>query len=98
MTCQELDSILYPYLDGEFQPEERLEVEAHLTGCAECAQRVHEEARMQQSLRRAAKQAVETTRAPDALRARLQRGIRQEQRRASQGWWLRASAAALVVV
>jgi anti-sigma factor RsiW len=98
MTCQELDSILYPYLDGEFQPEERLEVEAHLTGCAECAQRVHEEARMQQSLRRAAKQAVETTRAPDALRARLQQGLRQEQRRASQGWWLRASAAALVVV
>jgi mycothiol system anti-sigma-R factor len=97
MTCQELDSILYPYLDGEFQPEERLEIEAHLTGCAECAQRVNMEARMQQSLRRAARQAVETTRAPDALRARLQLGIRQEQRRVSQAWWLRASAAAAVV-
>ncbi|MCY1077671.1 anti-sigma factor family protein [Archangium lansingense] len=98
MTCQELDSILYPYLDGEFQPEERLEVEAHLTGCAECAQRVNMEVRMQQSLRRAARQAVETTRAPDALRARIQLGIRQEQRRDTQAWWLRASAAAVVLV
>ncbi|HYO52234.1 anti-sigma factor family protein [Archangium sp.] len=98
MICQELDSIIYPYLDGEFQPEERLEVEAHLTGCAECAQRVNMEARMQQSLRRAARQAVESTRAPDALRARIQLGIRQEQRRVTQAWWLRASAAAVVVV
>ncbi|HEY0093924.1 MAG TPA: zf-HC2 domain-containing protein [Archangium sp.] len=98
MTCQELDSIIYPFLDGEFQPEERLEVEAHLTGCAGCAQRVNLEARMQQSLRRAARQAVETTRAPDALRSRIQVGIRQEQRRDTQQWWLRASAAAVVVL
>jgi len=86
MTCQELDSILYPFLDGEFQPEERLEVEAHLTGCAECAQRVNMEVRMQQSLRRAARHAVESTRAPDALRARIQLGIHQEQRRDTQMW------------
>ncbi|AKJ04414.1 anti-sigma factor (TIGR02949 family) [Archangium gephyra] len=98
MTCQELDSILYPFLDGEFQPEERLEVEAHLTGCAECAQRVNMEVRMQQSLRRAARHAVESTRAPDALRARIQLGIHQEQRRDTQMWWLRASAAAVVVL
>jgi mycothiol system anti-sigma-R factor len=98
MTCQELDRILYPYLDGEFQTEERLEVEAHLTGCATCAQRVHAEARMQRALRRAARQAVETTRAPDSLRASIRAGLRQEQRRAGQWGWMRASAAALVVV
>jgi anti-sigma factor RsiW len=98
MTCQELDQILHPYLDGEFQTEERLDVEAHLNGCDECRQRVHEEARMQRSLRRAARQAVENTRAPDALRARLQAGIQEEQRRSQQGWWLRASAAALVLM
>jgi anti-sigma factor RsiW len=98
MTCQELDQILYPYLDGEFQTEERLDVEAHLNQCAECRQRVHDEARMQQSLRRAARQAVDNTRAPDSLRARLQVGIQQEQRRSQQAWWLRASAAALVLM
>ncbi|WNG37542.1 transmembrane regulator PrtR [Archangium violaceum] len=98
MTCQELDSILYPYLDGEFQAEERLEVEAHLTGCAECRQRVNEETRLRQSLRRAARHAVESTRAPDALRSRIQLGVHQEQRRVTRVWWLRASAAAAVVV
>jgi anti-sigma factor RsiW len=98
MTCQELDSILYPYLDGEFQTEDRLDVEAHLNQCAQCMQRVHEEARMQQSLRRAARHAVESTRAPDALRARIQMGLQQEQRRSRQAGWLRASAAALVVL
>lgn len=98
MTCQELDQILYPYLDGEFQTEERLDVEAHLNQCAECRERIHEEARMQQSLRRAARHAVESTRAPDALRARLQAGIQQEQRHSQQAWWLRASAAALVMM
>jgi anti-sigma factor (TIGR02949 family) len=98
MTCQELDRIIYPYLDGEFHTEERLEVEAHLTGCATCAQRVHAEARMQQALRRAARQAVETTRAPEALRANIREGLRREQRAVQQWWWMRASAAALVVV
>jgi anti-sigma factor (TIGR02949 family) len=98
MTCQELDRLIYPYLDGEFHTEERLEVEAHLSGCATCAQRVDAEARMQRTLRRAARHAVETTRAPDTLRAHLREGLRREQRRAWQWGWMRASAAALVVV
>jgi mycothiol system anti-sigma-R factor len=98
MTCQELERFLYPYLDGEFQPEERLEVEAHLSRCAECARQVHEEARMQQALRRAARESVTGARAPAALRSRLQAGLRQEQRRERQWQWARASAAALVVV
>ena len=98
MNCQEFDSVLQPFLDGEFEPEERVEVEAHLSGCPGCAQRVHEEARVQQSLRRAARQAVASTRAPDALRARLQQGLHQEQRRASQAGLMRLGAAALLVV
>lgn len=98
MTCQEFDRLIYPYLDGEFQTEERLEVETHLSGCATCAQRIHSEARMQQALRRAARQAMETTRAPDALRSRLREGLRHEQRRELQWTWMRASAAALVLM
>ncbi|WP_434389854.1 anti-sigma factor family protein [Melittangium boletus] len=98
MNCQEFDSVLQPFLDGEFQPEERVDMEAHLNGCAECARRVHEEARMQQSLRRAVRQATVSTRAPDALRARLQGGIQQENRRRAQAEWWRMGAAALVLV
>jgi anti-sigma factor RsiW len=97
MTCQELDSFLYPYLDGEFQPDERLEVEVHLSSCAACAQRVHAEAQVQQALRRAARHAVEGARAPDALRMGIQGGLRQQARRAQQAVWLRASCMVLAV-
>jgi anti-sigma factor (TIGR02949 family) len=98
MTCQELDGLLYPYLDGEFQPEERMDVETHLTACAGCARRVEEEQRLRQALRRAARHSVQSARAPASLRAGLQVGLRREQRRAQVGVWLRAGAAALVVV
>ncbi|ATB32845.1 anti-sigma factor family protein [Melittangium boletus] len=98
MNCQEFDSVLQPFLDGEFQPEERVDMEAHLERCPGCAKRVHEEARMQQSLRRAARQAVASTRAPDALRSRLRSGIHQEQRREAHAAWWRMGAAALVMV
>jgi mycothiol system anti-sigma-R factor len=98
MTCQELDQFLYPYLDGEFQPEERLDVESHLASCAECARQVEEERRMRESLRRAARQSVQSARAPASLRAGIQAGLQREQRRAQVGVWMRASAAAIVLV
>lgn len=98
MTCQELDRFLYPYLDGEFQPEERMDVEAHLAACTQCAERVAEEQHLRLMLRRAARHAVQPARAPASLRAGIQAGLRREQRRAQVGVWLRASAAALVVI
>ncbi len=98
MTCQELERLLYPYLDGEFQPEERMDVETHLETCADCARRVEKEREIQQALRRAARHSVQTSRAPQSLRAGIQGGLRREQRRALQFQWLRLSAAALVVV
>lgn len=97
MTCQELDRLLYPYLDGEFQPEERLDVETHLETCAACARRVEEEREIQQALRRAARHSVQSSRAPASLRDGIQLGLRRQQRRAYQLQWLRMGAAALVV-
>ena len=98
MTCQELDRLLYPYLDGEFQPEERMDVETHLETCADCTQRVEKEREIQQTLRRAARHSIQTSKAPASLRAGIQGGLRREQRRALHFQWLRLSAAALVVV
>lgn len=98
MTCQELDRFLYPYLDGEFQPEERMDVEAHLETCAECAGRVAAEQQIRLTLRRAARHSVQSARAPSSLRAGIQAGLQREQRRAQVGLWLRASAVALVMV
>jgi anti-sigma factor (TIGR02949 family) len=98
MTCQELDRFLYPYLDGEFQPGERSEVEAHLAACASCTQRVEQERRMRQALRHAARQSIQQARAPQSLRAGIQGGLQREQRRAQVRQWVRVSAVALVVV
>jgi anti-sigma factor RsiW len=98
MTCQELDRLLYPYLDGEFQPEERVDMETHLAVCADCTRRVEEEREIQQALRRAARHSIQASRAPASLRAGIQLGLRQEQRRASQFQILKMGAAALVVV
>lgn len=98
MTCQELDRLLYPYLDGEFQPEERMDVENHLATCADCTRRVEEEREIQQALRRAARHAIQSSRAPQSLRMGIEMGLRREQRRTLQLQWLRMSAAALVVV
>ncbi|NMO20724.1 transmembrane regulator PrtR [Pyxidicoccus fallax] len=98
MTCQELDRLLYPYLDGEFQPEERVDLETHLSGCAACRRRVENEQQMRQALRRAARHSVQGMRAPASLRAGIETGLRQEMRRAQYGNWLRASAVALVMV
>jgi anti-sigma factor RsiW len=36
MKCGEIEEILAGYLDGALTPEERREVEGHLTGCREC--------------------------------------------------------------
>lgn len=98
MTCQELDRLLYPYLDGEFQPEERVDLETHLSGCAACRRRVENETQMRQALRRAARHSVQGQRAPASLRAGIQTGLHQEMRRAQYGLWLRAGAVALVMV
>jgi mycothiol system anti-sigma-R factor len=98
MTCQELERLLYPYLDGEFQPEERMDMETHLATCADCARRVDQERQIQQALRRAARHSIESSRAPASLRAGIQVGLKRQQRRTTQLQLLRVSAAALVVV
>jgi mycothiol system anti-sigma-R factor len=98
MICQELERLLYPYLDGEFQPEERLDVENHLAACAGCARRVEMEREVQQALRRAARHSVQSSRAPQSLRMGIAESLHREQRRATQLQFLRIGAAALVVV
>ena len=37
MSCERIQDLLSPYLDGELAPAERAEVDAHLAGCLDCA-------------------------------------------------------------
>jgi anti-sigma factor (TIGR02949 family) len=99
MNCSDLDQFLHPFLDGEFGPDERLDIERHLAECPECSQRVRQEAAFhdafRQKVRAAAHDAV--TAAPEALRLRVLTGIRREQHRAARQGWMKLSAAALLV-
>src|SRR5262249_28396156 len=97
MTCAELDSLLHPYLDGEFEPHEQLNFEQHLAGCAECARRVHSEMAFRGLLRRTS-QVAAAIRAPDSLRQSVEAGFHQEDRRAKLSSWFKLSAAAMVVL
>jgi anti-sigma factor (TIGR02949 family) len=93
MDCRELDSLLYPFLDGELEAGERFEIEGHLAGCPGCLSRLESEQRLKDVLR----DRTELTRAPAALRARVFDGVRAEKRKERAQQWLKISAAALVV-
>lgn len=99
MTCDEFESFLHPYLDGEFEARERLELETHLAGCSPCADRLHAEVRFRGAFRQRMRDiSEERTSAPASLRLAIQGSLRQEvavQRR-RQRWQLGAAAAVLL--
>jgi len=51
MTGEHLDDVLSAYLDDELTPEERVDVEAHLNGCAECRSDLDAEADVRRLVR-----------------------------------------------
>jgi len=100
MTCDELEGFLYVYLDGEFGASEKVEFERHLASCSSCARKVHVESAFRENLRRLARESANapSARAPESLRRSIQSWVRQEQQRAAFRGWVRASAAAAVIV
>ena len=94
MTCIDLDSVVYPYLDGELEEGDRKDFEDHLGSCASCAGRVGSEAAFHGALRRSVR--VQRAPAPEALRAMLHTGIRREHRRVQVVSWARWGGAALL--
>jgi anti-sigma factor RsiW len=42
IKCEQMERRIISYLDGKASPNERREIEAHLTGCADCRERVTE--------------------------------------------------------
>jgi anti-sigma factor (TIGR02949 family) len=94
MTCVDLDSVVYPYLDGELEEADRKDFEDHLGGCAACVRRMGGEAAFHGALRRSVR--VQRAPAPEALRAMLHAGIQKEHRRVQFLSWARWGGAALV--
>ncbi|PYM79385.1 MAG: hypothetical protein DME09_21430 [Candidatus Rokuibacteriota bacterium] len=93
MDCREIAPYVEPYGDGELGPAERAAVEAHLTGCRACQERVARYGQFRHLLRRQPREA-----APPELRARVTRSIRR-----SAGWhalrrWAVAPLAAAMLI
>ncbi len=97
MTCPEFETFLYPYLDGEFGPAERADVEKHLAGCGACAARLHSERAVHDAIRGKVRGLSDSPPAPEALRERIRGGLRAERRRETTAQWSRYAAAAAVV-
>jgi anti-sigma factor RsiW len=96
MTCQEIESFIYPYLDGEFEPGERLEFEEHLATCQDCARKVHSQDRLREAVRKAGRKSVVV--APERLSRSIQAGLMQQSRRARLTFFGQLGAAAAVLV
>ncbi|MBS1152960.1 MAG: putative transrane anti-sigma factor [Myxococcaceae bacterium] len=95
MHCLELDRLLYPYLDGELLPDEKLELEQHFAGCPACSRAVETERNALAIVRAAARAASPP--APAALKLKLLAGIHGQQQQAQRRRLLRWSAAAASV-
>ncbi len=100
MTCDDFDSLLHPYVDGEFQAADRVDLEQHLSTCEDCMRRVMHERLFRETLRQKVlgddpEQPLH--RAPDALRFAIQGSIRREVRRHQVRQVLTVTAAAAVV-
>ncbi|HEX5475725.1 MAG TPA: zf-HC2 domain-containing protein [Vicinamibacterales bacterium] len=97
--CGDLDEQITPYIDGEAAPETRRPVDAHLSRCAPCRERVAEE-RAARDLVRAQAGELRTA-VPDGLRARCQsqRLARTPPARVSRAWrWVPLSMAATLLL
>jgi len=72
MNCQDVRHLLHPYSDGELDLVRHVQIEAHLTDCAECA----EQEKRLRSLRAAIASPSLYHRAPAGLRTRVQLATR----------------------
>jgi len=97
VTCDDLQSLLHGYIDGELDLVRHLDFEQHLAGCPDCAracQRLH-------VLRSAVRDSGSHFAPPPGLRRRLETALRDldgsPPRRRPWGWLALAAAAAMVL-
>lgn len=74
LTCDDLSTDLHYYIDNELDEAARAELEAHLSGCSSCHNKVQFHLRLKQEIKRQAA----PERAPDALRAKIMASIAAE--------------------
>src|SRR5687768_9567264 len=100
MNCDDVENFVHPYVDGEFEQKDRLEVESHLAGCPSCSRRVQFERAFRTVVREKGHGTAgePIVRAPESLRASVQTSLRREARRRALNKAMALSAAAAVAV
>ncbi|MFN0061669.1 MAG: anti-sigma factor family protein [Myxococcaceae bacterium] len=81
MKCDEFDQLCLPYLDNELDAAATLPLEAHLSACAACASKLHEQETLRALVRAHLKSSAPV--APDSVRQSVQATFRREDRRAA---------------
>jgi anti-sigma factor RsiW len=95
LPCDEIQRCIPWLLDDELDPEQSLEVEAHLGACATCRALLAREGQLRLVLRRAAASVA----VPLSLRNRIHEAMERE-RRGATGWsktWPAVAAAAILL-
>jgi len=99
MDCSDLQHLLYPFLDGELDPEERVEIDGHLAACPDCARQVNLESMFRDTVRaKASPRRPSGPKASSGLKRRLRAALHHEQQRHAQRQILRAGAVAAVAL
>jgi anti-sigma factor RsiW len=73
--CAEIEKLMYPYIDGELDVKQNLDVEAHLLGCQKCCDLLNEEKRFLSVINNGCLQA----KGPPALKAKIERILNKKQ-------------------
>lgn len=87
MRCEDIVAFVYPYLDGEFDCQERAEFEAHLATCPSCRRRVEIESWFLAQVR---KEAANMPKAPPWLRSRIHEELCKAPKGTKARGWLPA--------
>lgn len=99
MTCRDVEALLDAYADRELDPPKTRLVRTHLAACAACTGRLERI----DALRVAIRRHLPAHPAPDVLRARIRRAVREEAarvpaRRAIPWRWLAVAAVSIALV
>lgn len=74
--CADIEKLMYPYLDGELDVKQNLDVEAHLIRCQKCCDLLNEEKRFLSVIKNGCLQEE----GPPALKAKIERMLNKRQR------------------
>jgi anti-sigma factor (TIGR02949 family) len=78
MDCTQVNEMLTAYLDNEVTPEERQEIEAHLSTCPHCRKELEELRSAQKILRRALKTQAADANPPPQSWSKFELGLEMQ--------------------